>query len=184
MEIGYRIWEVGKTGLLLPVSGSNRTNRWLDDIWSSGIAKAKCMDNIFGCTGDVPYETCFCGLYAYKSVEKLAEESLLDNTKHFTFHYYRTEPSDTYSAKVFGVVSLWGKIIEHEWGYRAQYGKVEAIIYVTKDIPIFLLRQLKTNYTVPFYPLEDPRDLIKGGGFNEYRKADQDYKRTRTYSND
>ena len=28
---------------------------------------------------------------------------------------------------LFGKVKIWGEIIEHEWGYRSQFGKIASI---------------------------------------------------------
>jgi hypothetical protein len=54
-----------------------------------------------------PHLTCTCGIYAYKEKPRLLREI-----------------SDIHSGLrlVYGEINLWGKVIEHEVGYRAQFG--------------------------------------------------------------
>ena len=54
-----------------------------------------------------PHLTCTCGIYAYKEKPRLLGEI-----------------RNIYSGPrlVYGEINLWGKVIEHEDGYRAQFG--------------------------------------------------------------
>ena len=54
-----------------------------------------------------PHLTCTCGVYAYKEKPRLLREI-----------------RNMYSGLrlVYGEINLWGKVIEHEDGYRAQFG--------------------------------------------------------------
>ena len=54
-----------------------------------------------------PHLTCMCGIYAYKEKPRLLREI-----------------RSIYSGLrlVYGEINLWGKVIEHEDGYRAQFG--------------------------------------------------------------
>jgi hypothetical protein len=54
-----------------------------------------------------PHLTCTCGIYAYKEKTRLLRE-------------IRTIYSGL--RLVYGEINLWGKVIEHEDGYRAQFG--------------------------------------------------------------
>jgi len=54
-----------------------------------------------------PHLTCMCGIYAYKEKPRLLRE--IRNI----FSGLRL---------VYGEINLWGKVIEHEDGYRAQFG--------------------------------------------------------------
>ena len=60
-----------------------------------------------------PHLTCTCGIYAYKEKPRLLHEIRNKMT-----------PPAIYSGLrlVYGEINLWGKIIEHEDGYRAQFG--------------------------------------------------------------
>lgn len=51
---------------------------------------------------DAPHIKCTCGIYASKSLEHLHE-----------YGYSR--------SRVHGQASLWGTVVEHQHGWRAQY---------------------------------------------------------------
>ena len=54
-----------------------------------------------------PHLTCMCGIYAYKEKPRLLHE---------------IKNSCSGLRLVYGEINLWGKVIEHEDGYRAQFG--------------------------------------------------------------
>jgi len=54
-----------------------------------------------------PHLTCMCGIYAYKEKPRLLREIRNINPG---------------LRIVYGEINLWGKVIEHEDGYRAQFG--------------------------------------------------------------
>jgi ribosomal protein S27AE len=61
------------------------------------------------CTGD---EHCSCGIYAYKTREQAQnEENPPDKTMH-----------------IWGEVYLWGRVVEHEKGFRAQFAYPKAFV--------------------------------------------------------
>jgi hypothetical protein len=78
------------------------------------------------------------GLHAFKTLERARNE-------------YRW-------ADVYGEVALWGDVIEHEHGYRAEFAAVRKIIKVTPDIPILHLRRriLQKRYALPPSDLGTP----------------------------
>jgi hypothetical protein len=117
--MGVREWSVGNDGEL----GSTG----MGGVWSKGTQKATCKSNVFGVTfryhadefampnqrHRAPHKSCGCGLYAFYNHDALI--------KH----------GDNISAKldgISGVVSAWGKIIRCEYGFRAEYMKLEALI--------------------------------------------------------
>jgi hypothetical protein len=63
------------------------------------------------------------------------------------FHAYKTlervkmEYGGT--GVVFGEVALWGEVIEHEWGYRAQYAKIIRIMEIKGEWSFLALRKMK-----------------------------------------
>lgn len=61
---------------------------------------------------DLTYGT---GLHAFKTLEKTKDE-------------YR---SSSYGIIVYGEVALWGEVIEHERGYRAEYASIRKLIAIT-----------------------------------------------------
>jgi hypothetical protein len=30
---------------------------------------------------------------------------------------------------LFGMIKIWGEVVEHEWGYRSQFGKIASLDY-------------------------------------------------------
>jgi hypothetical protein len=54
-----------------------------------------------------PHQPCMCGIYAYKEKPRLLRE---------------IRRSISGLRVVYGEINLWGKVIEHEDGYRAQFG--------------------------------------------------------------
>ncbi len=80
------------------------------------------------------------GLFAYKSLELVKNE--------FPSEYL------TGGIIVYGEVALWGEVIEHDFGYRAEYAKITKIIELNRDIKGFvrrlivgsLLKRLRQKY--------------------------------------
>ncbi|MGI8514607.1 MAG: hypothetical protein ACR2NT_05600 [Acidimicrobiia bacterium] len=105
--IGWRSWaavalpERTSFGLHSPV--------WPETLWPPGEAlKSQCKVS----SHRRPHLSCRCGIYAFK------EEPDLRDLAHQV-----TSPGYKYSSTivVVGEVSLWGKVIEHERGFRAEY---------------------------------------------------------------
>ncbi len=67
-----------------------------------------------------PRHRCGCGIYALKSTEAVAE--LRRGQTHRWSH------ASALRTLVSGEVSLWGRVIEHEHGYRAEYAYPQRII--------------------------------------------------------
>ena len=100
--VGVRTWKV-EGGLLKPANVSS--SRFRGDVWVPGrAAEAVCAvlerDDHSG--QPAPQVNCTCGLYASKRNHRL----------HVTL---------STGVMVMGQVALWGRVIEHETGFRAQY---------------------------------------------------------------
>lgn len=98
--------------------------------------------------GPVPSRDCTCGIYATTSLEVVNG-------------YLR------HDSPVLGVVELGGRLITAEWGYRAAYARVAAILLIDPALtePWSLLQQLAAAYKVPALvphsqDAEDYRDLL------------------------
>jgi hypothetical protein len=95
--IAWRVWALsgrrdGSRLLLRPVAGRSRP-------WLPGRpAEAVCRVGWFH---DAPHPDCSCGLHGTHDAEPLRR---------------------TRSPAVLGRVALWGRVIEHELGFRARYG--------------------------------------------------------------
>jgi len=112
--IAWRAWVLTPEGLLGSVP--SMPNRTSFAIWRPGeVLVARCIhlernrkpptrwyDVVHPAGEPIPAKNCSCGLYGMKD---------------------STNPV----APVVGQVQLWGHIIEHEAGYRAQFGKVHAL---------------------------------------------------------
>jgi len=69
-----------------------------------------------------PHLPCTCGIYAYKEKPRLLGE--IRNTYGWPLPpvlQHRVPPVPGLRL-VYGEINLWGKVIEHEDGYRAQFG--------------------------------------------------------------
>lgn len=64
------------------------------------------------CAGPAPVSGCNCGVYAMKVGQPMGTAGI-------------TQPA---TIPIKGKVALWGRVIEHETGYRAQYAYPYAII--------------------------------------------------------
>jgi len=97
--VAWRTWTLGRSRLaerplLLPIAGPG--SPWVP----REPARASCRRRgVHG--GVVPGARCRCGLHATDELEPLRRAR---------------EPT------VLGRVALWGRVIEHEHGYRAEYG--------------------------------------------------------------
>jgi hypothetical protein len=98
--IGWRSWAF---------TGGRLTSLAFENKWPVGKEmKATCTDSR---KIGVPHQRCGCGIYALKSLKILRRS-----------HYFGYE--------CFGKVSLWGRIIEGDDGYRAEFAYPK-VIYVT-----------------------------------------------------
>jgi hypothetical protein len=73
----------------------------------------------------------FCGIHAYRRSEVTRAK------EHLRAHFSGIIPLSVLQATpvwVVGLVSLWGRIVEHEHGYRAQYAYPRELHYVTSGV--------------------------------------------------
>jgi hypothetical protein len=62
-----------------------------------------------------------------------------------------------------GTVALWGTVIQHEYGYRAEWGRVSSLDMihgVGKWREYRLLKQLRRRYLGPSPPVGEQLDLL------------------------
>lgn len=101
------------------------------------------------CDGHVPHSHPKCGIYGFKDARKLRDE--------WADYYAQMDMYRAMSAmiganafldhiEVIGKVALWGRIAEHEHGYRAQFAYPLSFVYCTEPK---LLHKLGTQYGVP-----------------------------------
>jgi hypothetical protein len=130
--VGWRGWRVEK-GVLKSINRG--------EIWTPGTPfEAECQ------TGkthkQIPWERCSCGLYSTKTLEKLRSNN---------YH----------NAGAFGIVSVWGNMIDGGAGYRSQFA-YPRVIYV----PFLDWRKVRPleRYGVPVklgnpWTMTEPEDI-------------------------
>jgi hypothetical protein len=97
--VGYRVWNWGVTGLR-SING---------EAWLPGRAlTAMCPET----DHESPADACSCGVYAAKNYQHLQDIS----------------PSTGVEFCVHGEVYLWGKVVEHDLGYRAQFAYPKSLV--------------------------------------------------------
>lgn len=156
--IGFRVWQIrrhrgklglryGRYGLFCPY----RNRFWHLD----SVTEAECIppDKEWR---RVPHEppgsNCTCGLYAYNSLTELRTS---------------IRPM-TYLPLAVGLVLGWGRIVQHEKGWRAQYAKPVAIAEPPRKDPLlwFFIERYSERKTralversglplVPWYEIEE-----------------------------
>lgn len=117
----YRCWDVAGNGLLLGQAVSEpwppyepmqarcagvRNSGWA--IEDNNSASAHVVD---GAWVSAPVFSCDCGLHGYKTLAEAEHRIVLD-------------PNSSWGrpgVRAWGELKLWGKIVVHEQGYRAQY---------------------------------------------------------------
>lgn len=123
--VGWRVWRLleidtldgGKT-LRLAAAGTNGNPRF----WQPREATvASC--SVFEATHEAPWPDCGCGLYALRT-RRLNEERL------DAFCRYNENGS---LAWVVGRVSLWGRVVECERGWRGQYAYPYSLTVLSDD---------------------------------------------------
>lgn len=89
-----------------------------------------------------------CGIYAFKKRE-LAEELLRRYTgvrQRYGRHYHELPEPAPDRPIALGRVSLWGRILERERGFRAQYAYPYELFLISGDT--LMARQLRRLYAV------------------------------------
>ena len=123
---GWRAWRImrhetlgGPSTVRLCACGT----RGLPKVWEP-LTAARAVCGKFATTHDAPWPDCQCGFYAYGRRE--------DAWNHLeTFVHNNGEAL----GWAFGRVSLWGRIVEHELGLRAEYAyPYELTVYGTAEL--------------------------------------------------
>jgi hypothetical protein len=93
-----------------------------------------------------PHLTCMCGIYAYKEKPRLLRE---------------IRKSNSGLRLVYGEINLWGKVIEHEDGYRAQFGYPKRLWCTPAIEPLPLKWSVRNTRIVEPAPPETWPDAVK-----------------------
>jgi len=115
--VGYRVWQWDVAGLK-----SLNGEAWCADRPLSALCRADARGFISGLprfthdSDQMPHPSCTCGIYAAKALERLRQCG-----------YSR--------FGVYGEVYLWGTVIEHERGWRAQYAYPKSFTLAPSVLP-------------------------------------------------
>jgi hypothetical protein len=154
--VGYRVWQWDAAGLR-----SLNGEKWSAHHPLSAVCRADACGSIAGLSKathnpvELPYFSCTCGVYAAKTTEHLHQCGY----KKFGVH---------------GEVYLWGKVVEHERGWRAQFAYPKALFLAADAIPFSLSEinsRLKTlsEFGTDIFILDD-RDHValwkNGSGYD------------------
>lgn len=118
--VGYRVWQWDATGLR-----SLNGEKWFAHQPLSAVCRADACGSIAGLSkathnpAQLPSFSCTCGVYAAKTIEHLRQCGY----KKFGVH---------------GEVYLWGKVVEHERGWRAQFAYPKSLFLAADAIPFSL----------------------------------------------
>lgn len=114
----YRCWDVFPNGLLV---GQAHTEPWPPyEPFVGRCGRAISEDHIRdGQWVPAPVMTCDCGIHAYLSHEDAELRILQDPNSLWSY--------DRPDGRAWGALKLWGKLVEHEQGYRAQFAYPSAL---------------------------------------------------------
>jgi len=118
--VGFRVWQWDATGLR-----SLNGEKWFAHQPLSAVCKADASGSIAGLSkathnpAELPCFNCTCGVYAAKTIEHLHQCGY----KRFGVH---------------GEVYLWGTVVEHERGWRAQFAYPKTLFLAADTIPFSL----------------------------------------------
>lgn len=154
--VGYRVWQWDATGL-----ASLNGEKWFANQPLSAVCRADAIGSIVGLSkathnaAELPYFKCTCGVYAARTMEHLNQ----------------------CGYKKFGVrgeVYLWGMVVEHERGWRAQFAYPKTLFLAADTIPFSLSEinarlETLTEFGTDIFLLHDHERVSlwkRGSGFD------------------
>lgn len=148
--IAYRAWKVERDGLLKPIGWTTNVSAWKPLEPEHAVCKSNSR------TADeaehkAPQKDCRCGLYAFKQIEDLIQIAASPRL-------------------VLGRVAIWGRIVELEKGYRAEYAYPQ-VLYTGGQYPYasrWAVERAARRYGVDVdVASDDALDLMwdKSGGY-------------------
>jgi len=147
--IAWRAWRVGTPTYL---ASTNNNTRWvLGDMTAECIKSVRMYIGFHD--GPAPSSECpdpGCGIYAVRQLEDLIDQPGVPRVRELVNR----------QNYVVGQVALWGKIIEHERGYRAQYARPVSI-GIFDGSPTYTQSVLATYYGLKYVGAQSLADLAK-----------------------
>jgi hypothetical protein len=94
-----------------------------------------------------PTWRCYCGFYAYKTLEALKASNYVETpVPAATLKYPKLGV-----LTVSGRVALWGRVVDHELGYRAQHAYPQ-LLHLRGDWLDDVIRRLADAYAIECVP--------------------------------
>lgn len=151
---GYRAFGVFRNGLLV---GQAHTEPWPP--YQPFVAR--CGDAGYGFSHHIldgafiapPVQQCTCGIYALKN---RAEAKLRMLSSDLSLQRFGPHGSPNPEFSCWGSVSLWGRVIEHERGYRAEYA-YPSELWMTDATTA---RRVQSLYGIPCHYIVEGEELI------------------------
>lgn len=141
--IGYRVWNVYNSGL---ITGQAHGDPWPP--YEAMVGRCANMNGAGHIDQDewkaAPVMDCTCGIYAFKDRTNAQYRSAFDVHPGNAFNGFFSGKG-YHEGQVWGSVSLWGRIIEHEIGYRAQFAYPLDLVCNVKHLVALVSRR----YGVP-----------------------------------
>lgn len=118
---GYRCWNVFTNGLMVGQSYAEPWPMYQPFVGRCGFTKSQ-HHVVNGHWVPAPVWHCGCGVHALKDLA-VAEQRLIEEMAAMSGGWYSQYVYDYHPpiGRVWGSVKLWGRIIEHDIGYRAEY---------------------------------------------------------------
>ncbi len=127
---GWKAWNQGTYGNKI------RLQSGMGSVWSPDPLKAVCIN----LPHSAPREDCSCGIYATRTMEQLLR------------NWWHRE------GMILGKVALWGKVIIHHEGYRAEWAQ-PLEIWVPRDkvgwVPDLMIYNIPISIGYPFRTREE-----------------------------
>jgi len=157
--VGYRVWTWGAIGLRSLCGQPWRPGQALAARCraSTVLGRGKAKDGVH----DAPHEDCSCGIYAVK-----------------TLHHFRSAGYEQFG--IYGEVYLWGTVVEHELGYRAQLAYPKNFVLPPDALPFTLAEilsrlQALTLYGIDIFVLGNGETISLWGKSSGFDPAGLDY---------
>ena len=139
--MAYRAWRIASSGVLLSCT--------CDCIWKPR-ERMYAICNIADHEAGAPAWRCYCGLYAYKTLAALRASNYMEASAAPAL--FKHPPG---ALTVSGRVALWGRVVDHELGYRAEYAYPQ-VLHLRGDRLDESIRRLGDAYAIECIPPPPP----------------------------
>jgi hypothetical protein len=160
--VGYRVWRWTATGL-----HSLNGEPWVADRPLEARCRAAvpgtivCREQAVHGAHELPHPDCTCGVYAAKSIEHLRQFGYEDRGIH-------------------GEVDLWGTVVEHKLGWRAQFAYPKSLFLPFQLVPFTLAEldrrlNILTAFRADIFVFRDNEGVRLWSNCSGYDAAGLDY---------